>query len=77
MVIQPRIVGGEQDLHPVLFIAAVIAGGHIMGVMGMIIAVPVVTIMQDSIGLLLERGRRFSATASTLTPRVQIQPYVC
>jgi len=77
VVIQPRIVGGEQDLHPVLFIAAVIAGGHIMGVMGMIIAVPVVTIMQDSIGLLLERGRRFSATASTLTPRVQIQPYVC
>ena len=78
VVIQPRIVGGEQNLHPVLFIASVIAGGHIMGVIGMVIAVPIVTILQESARLMLERRRYFSRTA-TAEPAaaVEIQPYVC
>jgi predicted PurR-regulated permease PerM len=78
VVIQPRIVGGEQNLHPVLFIASVIAGGHIMGIIGMVIAVPMVTILQESARLLLERRRYYTQTAASgPAHRVQIQPYVC
>jgi predicted PurR-regulated permease PerM len=78
VVIQPKIVGGEQNLHPVLFIASVIAGGHIMGVIGMVIAVPIVTILQESVRLLLERRRYFAQrAASSPAAGIQIQPYVC
>ena len=77
VVIQPKIVGGEQNLHPVLFIASVIAGGHIMGVIGMIIAVPLVTIFQESVRLVLERRRYFTSTATAPAADVQIQPYIC
>jgi len=71
-------VGGEQNLHPVLFIASVIAGGHIMGVIGMVIAVPVVTILQESVRLMLERRRYFAQrAASSPAAGIQIQPYVC
>ena len=78
VVIQPKIVGGEQNLHPVLFIASVIAGGHIMGVIGMVIAVPLVTILEESARLLLERRRRyFTRTAAVPATGAQIQPYVC
>ena len=78
VIIQPKIMGGEQNLHPILFIASVIAGGHIMGVIGMIIAVPVVTILQESVRLLLERRRYFvHRAASAPVTGVKIQPYVC
>ena len=78
VVIQPRVVGGEQNLHPVLFIASVIAGGHIMGIIGMVIAVPIVTIVQEGVRMLLER-RRYSRAiaASEVTSAGQIQSYVC
>jgi predicted PurR-regulated permease PerM len=77
VVIQPKIVGGAQNLHPILFIASVIAGGHIMGVIGMVISVPIVTILQESVKLLLERRRYFAQKAASSPPAgVQIQPYV-
>ncbi len=77
VAIQPRVVGGEQTLHPVLFIASVIAGGHIMGIIGMIIAVPIVTILQESVRLLLERRRYIVQMAASEPATVQIPPYVC
>jgi predicted PurR-regulated permease PerM len=72
LIIQPKTMGGGKDLHPVLFIASIIIGGHILGIIGMIIAVPIITILQESVKLLLERRRYlFSAEAR------QVQPYVC
>ena len=78
LVIQPRTVGGEKDLHPVLFVASIIIGGHMVGIIGMIIAVPILTIVQESARLLLER-RRYAGTgaSSLITNTVPIQPYVC
>jgi hypothetical protein len=34
-------VGKGNDLHPVLLIASIIVGGHALGIIGMVIAVPV------------------------------------
>lgn len=42
----PRIVGREVGLHPILLIFAVLAFGHLFGVVGMLIAVPVVAVIK-------------------------------
>jgi putative permease len=78
LVIQPLAVGRGKELHPVLLIASIIVGGHALGVIGMIIAVPTVTIFQRITRLVLER-RYYSthAFASHRNTDVQIPPYVC
>jgi predicted PurR-regulated permease PerM len=42
-----------NDLHPVLLIASVIVDEHALGIVGMIIAVPTITILQRIAKLLL------------------------
>jgi predicted PurR-regulated permease PerM len=79
LVIQPNTMGGGKELHPVLFIASIIVGGHLLGIIGMIIAVPIFTIGQESVRLLLERRRNFAAgpLPDEEAQAVVIQPYVC
>lgn len=40
MVLQPRIVGGHVGLHPLTVIFAILAGGKLLGIWGMLAAVP-------------------------------------
>jgi len=40
MVLQPRIVGGHVGLHPLTVIFAILAGGKLLGIWGMLVAVP-------------------------------------
>ena len=44
-VLQPYIVGDQVDLHPLFVILAVIIGGILWGIMGMILAIPVLAIV--------------------------------
>jgi predicted PurR-regulated permease PerM len=78
LVIQPWVIGKGNDLHPVLLVASIIVGGHALGIIGMVIAVPTITILQKIARLLLER-RRHSSSAPTyhLDRSVQLQTYVC
>jgi predicted PurR-regulated permease PerM len=78
LAIQPLAVGKGNDLHPVLLIASIIVGGHALGIIGMVVAVPTVTILQKIASLILER-RRYSAHSpdSRLTSAIQSQTYVC
>ena len=39
-ILQPRIVGGRVGLHPLTVIFAVLAGGELLGIWGMLLAVP-------------------------------------
>ena len=78
VAIQPLAVGKSNELHPVLLIASIIVGGHALGIIGMIIAVPVITVLQRIAKLLFERRRSqpqtLDAHPSSSPP---IQPYVC
>jgi predicted PurR-regulated permease PerM len=78
VVIQPLAVGRGKELHPVLLIASIVVGGHALGIVGMIVAVPTVTITQRIVKLLFER-RRYATSAFAAPPHagVQIPPYVC
>jgi predicted PurR-regulated permease PerM len=78
VVIQPLAVGKGNDLHPVLLIASIIVGGHVWGIVGMVIAVPMITIIQRIATLLFER-RRYPTRVldSPANSGVQSHPYVC
>jgi predicted PurR-regulated permease PerM len=52
MVITPRVVGESIGLHPVAVIFAVLLGGELFGLVGMILGVPIVAIMN----VLISRG---------------------
>jgi predicted PurR-regulated permease PerM len=78
VVIQPMTIGHSVHLHPPLLIASVIVGEHAFGLIGMIVAVPAVTVLQETTKLMLER-RRYQAGLPDTHPRkgVRIQSYVC
>jgi len=78
VLIQPMTIGHSVHLHPMLLIASVIVGGHAFGLIGMVVAVPAVTVLQETTKLMLER-RRYHAGLPATHPRrgVPIQPFVC
>jgi predicted PurR-regulated permease PerM len=56
-IIQPLTIGRSVHLHPALLLGSVVVGSHALGVLGMIIAVPVATVLQETVRLLLEHRR--------------------
>ena len=45
MIITPRVVGNNIGLHPVAVIFAVLLGGELFGLVGMILGVPAVAVL--------------------------------
>ena len=45
-VITPKIIGEKIGLHPLVIIVAIITGGELFGLMGMLLAVPVAAILK-------------------------------
>jgi predicted PurR-regulated permease PerM len=66
-LIQPLTIGRSVHLHPALLLASVVAGGQALGILGMVIAVPVATVLQETIRLWLEH-RRALARATEIGP---------
>ena len=46
MIITPKVVGKTVGLHPLIAIVALLIGGQIFGLMGMLLAVPVTAVLQ-------------------------------
>jgi predicted PurR-regulated permease PerM len=78
LAIQPLAVGQEKELHPMLLIGSIIVGGHALGIVGMIVAVPTITIIQRVARLVYERRRYNGQSVSPQSDSgVQIPPFVC
>jgi predicted PurR-regulated permease PerM len=60
-IIQPLTIGRSVHLHPVLLLGSVVAGGQALGILGMVIAVPLTTVLQETIRLWLEHQRALAA----------------
>jgi predicted PurR-regulated permease PerM len=56
-VIQPLTIGRSVHHHPMLLLASVVAGNQAFGILGMVVAVPTVTVLQETTRLLLEHRR--------------------
>jgi predicted PurR-regulated permease PerM len=48
-IVAPRIIGGHVGLHPIISIVALLAGNLLLGVVGMILAVPTAACIQISV----------------------------
>jgi len=46
-IIQPRLMSGSFSLSPLLVIISITVGGAVAGILGMILAIPVVAILKD------------------------------
>ena len=45
-IISPKIIGDRVGLHPLIVIFAVLVGGNLMGILGMLMAIPVAAIVR-------------------------------
>jgi len=77
MILTPRILGGAVGLHPVLSIFALMAGGTLYGIPGMVLAVPIAASIQvvlcQFFPKLGEPLERFRVGAKTKTPQSRRQ----
>jgi predicted PurR-regulated permease PerM len=48
-IISPRILGGHVGLHPILSIVALLVGNALLGIVGMVLAVPVAASIQIAV----------------------------
>ncbi|WP_408954799.1 AI-2E family transporter [Natroniella sp. ANB-PHB2] len=51
-IISPKIMGDELGLHPLLIIFALLAGGELFGIVGMLFAIPTVAIIKEVLNYL-------------------------
>jgi len=65
-LVQPLTIGRSVKLHPMLLVITIIAGQKLFGIMGMVLAVPVVTIAQKVIVIFLEDRRNRAVKSETL-----------
>lgn len=56
-VISPRILGGHVGLHPILSIIALLVGNLLLGIVGMVLAVPVAACIQIAVLALVPKLR--------------------
>jgi len=78
VVVTAVTIGRSVHLHPMLVLASILAGENALGLLGMVIAVPLVTVGKESARLLLEHRRNLARShfPAAGTP-ASIPPYVC
>lgn len=54
-IISPKILGASVGLHPLMIVFALLAGGHLFGLMGMLLAVPSIAVLKILLGYCLEK----------------------
>jgi len=54
-IITPRILGQSIGLHPLIIILALLAGGHLFGALGMILAVPFAGILKVLLTFIIKK----------------------
>lgn len=62
VLVQPMVMSRSVDLHPLLIILAILVGSQLMGVVGMVLAVPVAGIIKVTVQTVQEGVQRFTAS---------------
>jgi len=75
--IQPLTIGRSVHLHPALLLSSVLAGGQSLGILGMVVAVPLTTVLQETIRLWLEHRRALAADAHGPRQPAGTIPFLC
>ena len=54
--VEPRVMGGSLDVHPVVVLVVIAFGGLLGGIVGLILAVPSYVIARDAVRRFASRG---------------------
>jgi len=65
-VIEPKVMGGELDLHPVAILLALMIWGTLWGIVGMLLATPITAVMK----IICERSEVMRPVADLLAGRL-------
>jgi len=76
-VIQPLTIGRSLHLHPALLLASVVAGNQALGILGMIVAVPTITALQEVTRLVIEHRHALAGTHRAARAPVAAPKYLC
>ena len=77
--IQPKLMGGSFSLSPLLIIISVTIGGAYAGILGMLMAIPIVAVLKDmldSLMLYLEEKKEKKKRARIEVDSTQTHEYV-
>jgi predicted PurR-regulated permease PerM len=78
LAVAPVTIGGSVHMHPMLVLVSILVGEHTLGLLGMVAAVPLVTVMKETARLLLEHRRNLARPHVPVVGRIgRIPVYVC
>ena len=78
LVVAAVTIGGSVHMHPMLVLVSILVGEHTLGLLGMVAAVPVVTVVKETARLLLEHRRNLERPHVPSSRRVgRVPEYVC
>lgn len=78
LVVAAVTIGGSVHMHPMLVMVSILVGEQTFGLLGMVAAVPVVTVVKECARLLLEHRRNLARPHVPASGRtVRIPQYVC
>ena len=58
-MLNPNIIGRQARIHPVLVVFVLIAGEHLYGVKGILLAVPVTSVVQSLVQFAYSRVKPY------------------
>jgi predicted PurR-regulated permease PerM len=78
LVVAAVTIGGSVHMHPMLVMVSILVGEQTLGLLGMVAAVPLVTVVKESARLLLEHRRNLARPHVPTAGRAgRIPQYVC
>ena len=78
LVVAAITIGGSVHMHPMLVMVSILVGEQTLGLLGMVAAVPLVTVVKESARLLLEHRRNLARPHVPTGGRAgRIPQYVC
>jgi predicted PurR-regulated permease PerM len=78
LVVAAVTIGGSVHMHPMLVMVSILVGEQTLGLLGMVAAVPVVTVVKETARLLLEHRRNLARPHVPASGRAgRIPQYVC
>jgi predicted PurR-regulated permease PerM len=78
LVVAAVTIGGSVHMHPMLVMVSILVGEQTLGLLGMVAAVPVVTVVKESARLLLEHRQNLARPHVPTSGRAgRIPQYVC
>jgi predicted PurR-regulated permease PerM len=78
LAVAPMTIGSSVHMHPMLVLVSILVGEHTLGLLGMVAAVPLVTVVKETARLLLEHRRNLARPHAPVAGRAgRVPGYVC